>query len=133
MIIIVQELEFDEVRLGEAVASILGLASGLAGSADPGDEAPPKNKKIARTEAKHTNLTTRLNVPSGHPGQGAPSCLDLFSQKILFHKNTCFPNLTTRLSVPSSHPGQDASSHRAPPMLAASGRPVYPVRVLSVP
>ena len=73
VIIIVPELEFDEVELGEAVAPILGGLSLLAGSADPGEEPPPRNKKIARTEAKHRNLTTRLNVPSNHPGQDASS------------------------------------------------------------
>ena len=66
VIIIVPELEFDEVELSEAVASILGGSSALAGSADPGEEPPPQNKKIAKTEAKHRNLTTRLNAPSSH-------------------------------------------------------------------
>ncbi|MGA8849391.1 MAG: hypothetical protein WB564_06175 [Dehalococcoidia bacterium] len=73
VIVIVQELEFDEVDSEEAVASIVGGLSLLAGSADPGEEPPPKNKKSARIEAKHRNLTTRLNVPSSHPGQDASS------------------------------------------------------------
>jgi hypothetical protein len=42
-------------------------------------------------------------------------------------------NPNQRFNVPSSHPGQDASSHTLSPILAASGRPVYLVRVLSVP
>jgi hypothetical protein len=86
VIIIVPELEFDDVELLEAVASILAGLSPLAGSAAPGEEAPPKNKKIARTEAKHRNLTTRLNVPSSHPGHGVLNCPDLFSQKNSFKK-----------------------------------------------
>jgi hypothetical protein len=84
VIIIEPELEFDDVELWEAVPSILGGASLLAGSADPGVEPPPKNKKIAKTEAKHRNLTSRLNVPSSHPDHGALSSRDLFSQKNLF-------------------------------------------------
>jgi hypothetical protein len=88
VIIIVPELEFDEVELADAVASILGVLSLLAGSVDPIEEAPPKNKKIARTEATHTNLTSRLNVPSSHPDQGSLDCPDLFSQKNPFPKNT---------------------------------------------
>ena len=91
VIVIVPELEFDEVELGEAAASIVGGPSGLAGSADPGEEAPPKNKKIARTEAKHTNLTSRLNFPSSHPVQGALNRRDLFSQTILFQKTPASP------------------------------------------
>ena len=73
VIMIVPELEFDDAESAEAIDSILGGLSLLAGSADPGEEAPPKNKKIARTEAKHRNLTSRLNVPSNHPGQDASS------------------------------------------------------------
>ena len=69
VIMIVPELGFDELELPEAVASTDGGLSLLAGSADPGDEPPPRNKKVARTEAKHTSLTTRLNVPSNRPGQ----------------------------------------------------------------
>jgi len=72
VIMIEQELEFDDAQLAGAVASILGALSIAAGSADPGEEAPPRNKKIARTEAKHTNLTSRLNVSSSHPGQHPP-------------------------------------------------------------
>lgn len=68
VIIIVPELEFDDVELSEAAASITGVLSPLVGSADPAEKAPPKNKKTARTEVKHRNLTTRLNVPSSHPG-----------------------------------------------------------------
>jgi hypothetical protein len=64
---IVQEPELDELESAEAAASIIGGLSLPAGSADPSEETPPKNKKIARTEAKHTNLTSRLNVPSSHP------------------------------------------------------------------
>jgi len=81
VIIIEPELEFAEVESWEAVASILAGLSLLAGSAAPGEEAPPKNKRIARTEAKHTNLTHRLNVPSSHPAQAALNRRDLFSQK----------------------------------------------------
>jgi hypothetical protein len=68
VIVIVQELELEE-----AGASIVGAFSFLAGSADPGDEAMPKINRIARTEAKHRNLTSRLNVPSSHPSQDASS------------------------------------------------------------
>jgi len=53
VIIIVQELEFDDLAPGEAVVSILAGLSPLAGSAAPGDEAPPKSTNIAKTEAKH--------------------------------------------------------------------------------
>lgn len=116
VIVIVHELEFDEVELVGAVTTILRGLSLLAGSADPGEEPPPKNKNIARTEAKHRNLTTRLNVPSSHPGQGAPNPCHLFSQKTLFQKDTRFLNLTSVINVPSSHPGQDASTHRLPPL-----------------
>jgi len=86
VIIITPELEFDEVELVEATASILAGLSLLAGSADPGEEPPPKSSKIARIEAKHRNLTTRLNLPSNRPGQGALDRRDLFSQKILSQK-----------------------------------------------
>ena len=135
VIIIVQELEFDDVESVEAAALIAGAPSLLADSADPGEEPPPRNNKIARTEAKHRNLTSRLNVPSSRPGQGALNCRDLFSQKNLFQRTaTCFPawlsrrwlrpgqqqtsrrNLTARLNVPSNHPGQDASSRTLPPL-----------------
>jgi len=68
VIIIVPELELDEVELGEAAAPIVGGLSLLAGSADPCEKAPPKNRKIATTQANHRNLTSRLNVPSNHPG-----------------------------------------------------------------
>ena len=53
VIVIVPELEFAEVELREAVVPILGGPSGLAGSVDPCEKAPPKYKKIAKTEAKH--------------------------------------------------------------------------------
>ena len=66
VIIIVPELEFDDAESWEALVSITGGLSLLAGSADPGDESPPKNKKIAKTEPKHRNLATRLNVLSNH-------------------------------------------------------------------
>jgi len=67
VIIIVPELEFDELELAEAVASILGGLSLLAGSADPCEKAPAKNRNTATTQAKHRNLTARLNVLSSHP------------------------------------------------------------------
>ena len=86
VIIIVPELEFDDVELVEAVTPTVGGPSAPAGSADPCEKAPAKNRNIATTHAKHRNLTTRLNVPSNHPGQDALNCRDLFSQKILFHK-----------------------------------------------
>jgi len=84
VIVIAQELEFDEVELLEVPTSIAGGLSPLAGSADPSEEEPAKTKAITKTKAKHKKLSHRLNVPSGHPGQGAPNCRDLFSQKILF-------------------------------------------------
>ena len=71
VIMIVQELELDEVELEEALASIEAGLSLLAGSADPGEEPPPKSSNIPRTKAKHRNLTARLNVPSSRPGQDA--------------------------------------------------------------
>jgi len=86
VIVIVHELEFDEVELGEAVAPILRGLSLLAGSVDPCEKAPAKNRNTATTQAKHRNLTTRLNVLSNHLGQGALKCRDLFSQKIFFKK-----------------------------------------------
>ena len=111
VIIIEPELEFDEVESGEAGTSILGRLSLLAGSADPCEE-PPTNKKIARIEAKHRNLSTCLNLPSSHSRQGAVNCPDLFSQKNFLQRNTPSPNLTSVINVPSSHPGQDVSSHK---------------------
>ena len=66
VIMIVHELEFDDVESAEALASTGGWFSLLAGSAAPGEETPPKNKKIAKTEPKHRNLATRLNVLSNH-------------------------------------------------------------------
>jgi hypothetical protein len=81
VIVIPQKLEFDEVEPGEATASILAGLSLLAGSADPGEEPPLKHRKIATTDPKHRNLTTRLNVPSSHPDQGALNSRDLFPQK----------------------------------------------------
>jgi len=53
VIVIVQELEFDEVELAEAPTSIGGGLSLLAGSAAPCEKAPPKNRKTATTAAKH--------------------------------------------------------------------------------
>jgi hypothetical protein len=79
VIIIVPELEFDEVELGEAAASIGGGLSPLAGSVDPCEKAPAKNRNTATTQAKHRNLTTRLNVPSNHPGHDALNRPHLFS------------------------------------------------------
>jgi len=93
VIIIVPELEFDDVELGEAAASIAGGSSALAGSAGPCEEPPPKNSKIAKTEAKHRNLTSRLNVPSSHPGHGILDSRDLFFQKIPFPKTTPFSSM----------------------------------------
>jgi hypothetical protein len=93
VIIIVPELEFDDVELAEAVVPILGGLSLLAGSADPGDE-PPRNKKIARTEAKHRNLTSRLNVLSSHTRQGPLTAL------ICFPKKTLFPQTAASMSPP---------------------------------
>ena len=122
VIIIVPELEFDDAGSREAVASIGGGLSLLAGSADPCEKAPPRYRKTATTQAKHKNLTTRLNVPSSHLGQGALNRSDLFSQKILSHKNTSFPNLTTAINVPSSHPGQDVSSHKQLPLTPPAGQ-----------
>ena len=95
VIIIVPQLEFD-VELWEAVASIPGALSIAAGSANPGDEPPPRNKKIPTTKAKHRNLTIRLNVPSSHPGQGAPTRRDLFSQKTLSQEIPPPPNVPDR-------------------------------------
>jgi len=71
VIVIVPALEFEPVELTEAATSNIGAHSVLAGSADPGDEVPPTNKNIARTEAKHRNLSGCLNVPSSRPGQDA--------------------------------------------------------------
>ena len=96
VIIIVPELEFDEVESREAVAPIVGGPPGLAGSADPGEVPPPKNKKTPRTEAKHRNLTSRLNVPPIYPGQGAPTRRDLFSQKTLSQEIPPPPNVPDR-------------------------------------
>jgi len=110
VIIIVPELEFDDAGSREAVASILARLSLLAGSADPGEEAPPRNKKIAKTEAKHNNLTTRLNVLSNHLGQGALNCRDLFFQKTLSPK---IPTpIVARLSRRSPYPRQQKTSRR---------------------
>jgi len=111
VIIIEPELEFDDVELAEAPTSIDAGLSLRAGSADPGDEAPPRNKKIARIAAKPRNLTTRLNVPSTHRGQDALTCRDLFSQKILFHK-TPTP-IVARLSRRSPYPRQQKTSPRS--------------------
>ena len=72
VIVIVQELEFDEVELGEAAVLISGGHSSLAGSVAPDEKAPPKNKQVATTEAKHRTLNSRLNVLSNHPGQDDP-------------------------------------------------------------
>jgi len=82
VMVIAHELEFAEVELGEALASIAGLSL-LAGSADPCEKAPAKNRNTATTQAKHTNLANRLNVPSNHSGQGSLNCHDLFHQKSL--------------------------------------------------
>jgi hypothetical protein len=68
VIIIVPELEFDDVELLEAVAPVVARSSAPAGSADPCEKAPPKYRNTATTQAKHRNLTTRLNVPSSHSG-----------------------------------------------------------------
>jgi len=95
VIIIVPELEFADVELWEAIASILGGASLLAGSAAPGEKAPAKNRNTTTTQAKHRNLTARLNVPSSHPGQGALKCRDLFSQK---------NSLVACLGLPQAYP-----------------------------
>jgi hypothetical protein len=73
VIIIEQELEFDEPEPAEAPTSIGGGLSLLAGSAAPCEKAPPKNRKIATTTAKPRTLNSRLNVPSNRPGQDASS------------------------------------------------------------
>ena len=86
MIVIAQELEFDEVELLEVPTSIAGGLSPLAGSADPSEEEPAKTKAITKTKAKHRNLTSRLNVASGHPRQATLDCRDLFSQKNPFQR-----------------------------------------------
>jgi hypothetical protein len=68
VIVIAHELELDEVELVEATAPIAGGLSPLAGSADPGEEPPPRNKKIARTEARHNHrsifIIARLLPPN---------------------------------------------------------------------
>ena len=72
VIIIEPELEFDDVELEEAPTSIGGGLSLLAGSADPCEKAPPKNKKIATTATNPRILSSPLNALSSHPGQSAP-------------------------------------------------------------
>ena len=94
VIIIVPELEFDDVELVEPAASIGTALSLLAGSAAPCERVLAKNRKAATTEAKHKNLTIRLNAPSSNPGHGAPNSRDLFSQK------TPFQNTPPSLSWP---------------------------------
>ena len=91
VIMIAPELEFDDVESWEAVAPILGGDSLPADSVDPCEKAPAKNRNTATTQAKHRNLTTRLNVPSSHPGQGAPNRRDLFSQKNSFPEKHPLP------------------------------------------
>ena len=73
VIIIEPELEFDDVAPDEAPTSIGGGLSLLAGSADPCEKAPPKNRKIAATATKPRNLNNPFNAPSNHPGQDASS------------------------------------------------------------
>ena len=79
VIIIEPELDFDELEFAEAPTSIGGAVSLFAGSADPGEEVPPKTKQIARIEAAHRNLSARLNVPSIHPRHGVLNRRDLLS------------------------------------------------------
>jgi len=101
VIIIEPELEFDDVELSEATVPIAGGFSILAGSADPGEEPPPKNKRIAKTEPKHRNLTSRLNVPSRHTRQGTFHHRDLFSQKTCKRKTLLlFASSTITLQNP---------------------------------
>jgi len=88
VIMIEPELELDELELTEAIASIAGGSSALAGSADPCEKAPPKYRQIPTTPAKHTNLTARLNIPSNYTPQRALDCRDLFPQENPFYKNT---------------------------------------------
>ena len=90
VIMIEPELEFDEVETAEALVSIGGGLSLLAGSAEPSEKAPPKNRKIATTAAKHRNLNSPLNVHSSHPGQDALNSRDLFLGKF-FIKQTPRP------------------------------------------
>ena len=116
VIIIVPELESDDVELVGAAASILGPPSLPAGSAAPGEEAPPKNKKIAKTEAKHRNLTARLNISSNPRSQSPLDSRDLFSQKKSFPRTTHPLNLASFINVPSSHLGPGASSHTLRPL-----------------
>jgi len=66
VIIIEPELEFDEAEPAEAPTSIGGGLSLLAGSVAPCEKAPPKNRKLATTAAKHRNLNSPLNVLSSH-------------------------------------------------------------------
>jgi hypothetical protein len=66
VIIIVPELEFDEVEPGEAPTSIGGGLSLLAGSADPCEKAPPKNRKTPTTAANPRILNNFFNVLSTH-------------------------------------------------------------------
>jgi len=98
VIIIEPELEFNEVEPAEAVVSIAGGLSLLAGSADPCEKAPPKNRNIATTAAKPINLNSPLNVPSSHPGQGASS-----------HR---FQLLSLSTTVPSSQAAPNTSPRR---------------------
>jgi len=87
VIIIVPELEFDEVELLETTARIAGWPSLLPGSADPAEKAPPKNKKIMKTETKHRNLTTRLNVPPVIQARAPSTPAICFPKKLLSKKH----------------------------------------------
>jgi hypothetical protein len=71
VIVIVQELEFEEVEPGEAVASIVGCSSSLGSSADTPGSVSAKTTIIIRSEAQHRSLINVFNVPSNHPGQDA--------------------------------------------------------------
>jgi len=96
VIVIVPELEFDDAELVEPATSIVRTLSFAAGSAAPGEEPPPKNRNIAKTKAKHRNLTTRPNVLSSHPVRVLLTAVICFPKKFLSH-NT--PTATGSLRV----------------------------------
>jgi hypothetical protein len=68
VIVIVQELEFDDVEFVEALASIVGGLSPLAGSAAPREEPPPKNRRIARTEAQKSTHSFQCRLQLSRSG-----------------------------------------------------------------
>jgi hypothetical protein len=121
VIVIVQELEFEEGEPGEAVASIVGLSSNSGASADTLGSLAAKTTITTRSEAQHRSLSNFFNVPSSHLGQDVSTHKQLpLSLSVAAPLSRVVPNRTPPppLPLPPSipyHPyPQYTSTHSTP-------------------